>query len=198
MTGFILDWIAWGGYFGIFLLMALENVIPPIPSEVIMGLGGMAVARGNMALWPLVAAGTAGTVAGNWFWYWLGDSIGYQRLRPFVERHGRWLTLTWADVERVHRFFVSHGQWVVFVFRFLPIGRTIISLPAGMTHMPRWKFLLWTTAGAAIWNTVLAAAGLYLGSNFRELDRFVGPLAIALSVALAGWYLWRVLTWKAR
>ena len=197
MTQFILDWIAWGGYGGIFLLMALENIVPPIPSEVIMGLGGMAVARGHMELWALVAVGTGGSVAGNWFWYWIGDRIGYRRLRPFVERYGRWLTLTWADVERVHRFFVKHGQWVVFVFRFLPVGRTIISLPAGMTHMPKWRFLLWTAGGAAIWNTVLAGAGLYLGSNFRELDRYVGPLAVALGVGLAIWYLWRVLTWKA-
>ena len=197
MTQFILDWIAWGGYLGIFLLMALENIVPPIPSEVIMGLGGMAVARGHMELWTLVLVGTAGSVAGNWWWYWIGDSIGYQRLRPFVERHGRWLTLSWNDVERVHRFFVSHGQWVVFVFRFLPIGRTIISLPAGMTHMPRWRFLLWTAAGAAIWNTVLAWAGLYFGSNFRELDRYVGPVAVGFGVAMAAWYLWRVLTWKA-
>jgi membrane protein DedA with SNARE-associated domain len=196
VTQFILEWIAWGGYLGIFLLMALENIIPPIPSEVIMGLGGMAVARGHMALWSLVAVGTAGSVAGNWFWYWIGDSIGYRRLRPFVERHGRWLTLTWSDVERVDRFFTSHGQWVIFVFRFLPVGRTIISLPAGMTHMPAWRFLLWTAAGAAIWNTVLASAGLYLGSNFRELDRFVGPVAVAIGVVMAVWYLWRVATWK--
>lgn len=197
MTQFILDWIAWGGYLGIFLLMALENIIPPIPSEVIMGLGGMAVARGHMELWALVAVGTAGSVAGNWFWYWIGDGIGYRRLRPFVERHGRWLTLTWSDVERVHRFFVKHGQWVVFVFRFLPVGRTIVSLPAGMTHMPKWRFLLWTAAGAAIWNTVLASAGLYLGSNFRELGRFVGPIAVAIGVGMAAWYLWRVATWQA-
>ena len=198
MTAFILDWIAWGGYFGIFLLMAAENIVPPIPSEVIMGLGGIAVARGSMELLPLIAAGTAGTVAGNWFWYWLGDGIGYERMRPFVDRHGRWLTMCWDDVERIHRFFVAHGQWVVFVFRFLPIGRTIISLPAGMTHMPKWKFLLWTTAGAAIWNSILAGAGLFLGSRFQELDRFVGPLAVALGVAMTAWYLWRVIRWERR
>ena len=198
MTQFILDWIAWGGYFGIFLLMALENIVPPVPSEVIMGLGGIAVARGDMELWPLVAAGTAGTVLGNWFWYWVGDTIGYTRLRPFIDRHGKWLTLDWNSVEHIHRFFVDRGEWVVFVFRFLPLGRTIISLPAGMTHMPKWKFLLWTTAGAAIWNTVLAGAGLYFGSRFRELDKFVGPVAVAFSVVMIGWYLWRVWRWKPR
>lgn len=196
MTAFIVDLIAWGGYLGIFLLMALENIVPPIPSEVIMGLGGIAVARGDMQLGALIAAGTAGAVVGNYFWYWIGDAIGYQRLQPFVERHGRWLTMTWSSVEQVHRFFVERGQWVVFVFRFLPIGRTIISLPAGMTHMPKWRFLLWTAAGSAIWNSVLAGAGLFFGARFGELDKYVGPLAVALSVAMVGWYLWRVLRWK--
>jgi membrane protein DedA with SNARE-associated domain len=198
MTEFILNLIAWGGYFGIFLLMALENVVPPIPSEVIMGLGGMAVARGDMALVPLVLWGTAGTTAGNYFWYFIGRNIGYERFRPFIARHGRWLTMEWRDVENLHRFFVKHGGWVVFVFRFMPTFRTIISLPAGMTRMPLWRFLLWTFAGSLIWNTVLAGAGLYLGSRFRELEQYVGPVAIATIVLIAVAYLYRVATWKPR
>ena len=196
MTEFILDLMARGGYLGIFALMALENIVPPIPSEVIMGLGGMAVARGDMALVPLVVTGTAGTVAGNYMWYWIGRSLGYERFRPFVERHGRWLTMTWADVERLHRFFVDRGQWVIFVFRFMPAFRTIISLPAGMTGMPLGRFLLWTAAGAAIWNTLLAAAGIYLGARFAILERYVGPAAVAMTVSMVAIYVWRVLTWK--
>jgi membrane protein DedA with SNARE-associated domain len=196
VTEFILDLMARGGYLGIFALMALENIVPPIPSEVIMGLGGMAVARGDMALVPLVVTGTAGTVAGNYMWYWIGRSLGYERFRPFVERHGRWLTMTWADVERLHRFFVDRGQWVIFVFRFMPAFRTIISLPAGMTGMPLGRFLLWTAAGAAIWNTLLAAAGIYLGARFAILERYVGPAAVAMTVSMVAIYVWRVLTWK--
>ena len=86
MTDLVVEWIARGGYLGIALLMALENIVPPIPSEVIMGLGGMAVARGQMRFGVLVAAGTLGTVAGNYFWYWVGRRFGYQGLRPFVDR----------------------------------------------------------------------------------------------------------------
>lgn len=198
MTGFILSLIARGGYAGIVLLMALENIVPPIPSEVIMGLGGMAVARGRMALVPLVLWGTAGTTIGNLFWYALGRGIGYQRFRPFVARHGRWLTLEWRDVERLHRFFVRHGGWVIFVFRFMPAFRTIVSLPAGMTRMPLARFVLWTFAGSLIWNAMLACAGLYLGSRFRVLDEYVGPAAIALTAAMLGAYLWRVATWRPR
>ena len=198
MTELILNGIAWGGYIGIFLLMALENIVPPLPSEVIMGLGGMAVARGDMAMVPLVLWGTAGTTAGNYFWYYIGRHIGYARFRPFVERHGRWLTMEWEDVEKLHRFFVHHGGWVVFVFRFMPTFRTIISLPAGITCMPVWRFLVWTFAGSLIWNAILAGAGVYLGSRFAELDRYVGPLAVGIMVAIVLGYIWRVATWKPR
>ena len=196
MTQFIVDLIARGGYLGIVLLMALENVFPPIPSEVIMGLGGIAVARGQFNLGWLIAAGTLGTVAGNYAWYALGRRLGYRGLKPFVDRHGRWLTMDWEDVERITRFFHDRGWWVVFVFRFLPTFRTIISLPAGMAKMPRWRFLLATAAGSAIWNAILAGAGLYLGNNFEALDRFVGPVAIATIVGVVALYLYRVLTWK--
>jgi membrane protein DedA with SNARE-associated domain len=198
VTDLILQWIAWGGYLGIVLLMALENVFPPIPSEVIMGLGGIAVARGDMALVPLVLWGSVGTTAGNLVWYALGRRLGYERFQPFVERHGRWLTLDWTTVERIHTFFLRHGGWVVFVFRFMPAFRTIVSLPAGMTGMSLPRFLLWTFAGAAVWNTVLALAGVWLGSDFRDLHRYVGPAAVAITVLLVAAYLYRVATWRPR
>jgi len=198
VTSLILDLIARGGYLGIFLLMALENVFPPIPSEVIMGLGGMAVARGDMAVVPLILWATAGTTAGNYWWYWVGRRVGYERFRPFIERHGRWLTLDWEDVEKLHRFFVRRGGSVVFVFRFLPTFRTMVSLPAGMTRMPLPRFLVWTFAGSAIWNTVLAYAGILLGRRFVALGDYVGPAAIALTVAMVAAYLYRVATWRPR
>jgi membrane protein DedA with SNARE-associated domain len=198
VTEFIIDLIAWGGYFGIFLLMVLENVFPPIPSEVIMGLGGIAVARGQMEALPLIAVGTAGTVVGNYFWYALGRRFGYLGLKPWVDRHGRWLTVDWHEVERLHAFFTRHGEWIVFVFRFMPAFRTIISLPAGMTCMPRWRFLLWTAAGSAVWNCFLTWCGWYLGANFHALDRFVGPGALAIMLGVLLLYVWRVFTWKPR
>ncbi len=160
MTEFILNLIAWGGYVGIFILMTLENVFPPIPSEVIMGFGGMAVARGDMDMTPLLIVATLGTTAGNMVWYGIGRWIGIARLKPFVDRYGRWLTLTWDEVEQLNRFFNRHGLWVVFFFRFLPTFRTMISLPAGMAKMGMPRFLLATFVGSAIWNAVLAYAGL--------------------------------------
>ena len=198
MTEFILNLIAWGGYIGIFILMVLENVFPPVPSEVIMGFGGMAVARGDMAMIPLLVIGTVGTTVGNVFWYAVGRWIGYERLKPFVDRHGRWLTLHWEDVEKLHRFFVRYGLWVVFVFRFLPTFRTMISLPAGMAKMGLPRFLVATFLGSAIWNAVLAYAGLLLGSQFGELQDYVGPVALGTTVALVIGYLYRVATWNPR
>lgn len=198
MTEFIIKLITAGGYWGIAFLMALENIFPPIPSEVIMGLGGMAVARGRMELGWLIGAGTIGTVAGNYVWYAIGRHFGYQGLRPFVDRWGRWLTLEWEDVERINRYFHDRGGWVVFVFRFMPTFRTMVSLPAGMSRMPLWRFLLWTAAGSAIWNTVLAVAGMILDRRFAMLDRIVGPLAAGITVVIIGYYIYRVATWKPR
>ena len=198
MTEFILNLIAWGGYVGIFILMTLENVFPPIPSEVIMGFGGMAVARGDMDMTPLLIVATLGTTAGNMVWYGIGRWIGIARLKPFVDRYGRWLTLTWDEVEQLNRFFNRHGLWVVFFFRFLPTFRTMISLPAGMAKMGMPRFLLATFVGSAIWNAVLAYAGLLLGSRFEELQVYVGPVAIVTTAAVVVVWAYRVVTWKRR
>jgi membrane protein DedA with SNARE-associated domain len=196
VTALILRVIGAGGYLGIAFLMALENIIPPIPSEFIMGFGGILVAHGQMTFSGLVLAGTIGSTAGNYAWYLVGRHVGLARLRPFIERHGRWLTLTWRDVERVDRFFQRHGGWLVFAVRFSPAFRTMISLPAGLVHMPRWRFLAWTAAGTTVWNIFLAAAGYYLGAHFQRAEAWMGPAAVVVTVVIVAWYLWRVATWK--
>ena len=198
MHEFIIEAIARGGYLGIALLMAIENVFPPIPSEVIMGIGGVLVACGEMEFWPLLAAGTVGCTVGNWFWFWIGDSWGYKRLAPFIEKHGRWLTLDWEHIEQASRFFQRHGQWVVFFLRFSPFLRTIISLPAGLSHMSKWRFLVFTFLGAGIWNVLLILGGELLATWLEESQDVIGWIILgAIGLALAG-YVWRVLTWKPR
>lgn len=198
MNELILRLIEQAGYWGIFFLMVVENVFPPIPSEVIMGLGGIAVARGMMEFWPLLVVGTVGSTLGNYVWFLVGDKWGYARLQPFVARWGRWLTLEWEDVERASAFFRKHGQWVVFFLRFSPLLRTMISLPAGLAHMRHWKFLAFTFAGAAIWNT-----GLILGG--QALARYMHEAALLMDVVVGGTiavavlaYVWRVVTWKRK
>ncbi|QYU69954.1 DedA family protein [Leptolyngbya sp. 15MV] len=198
MHEFIIEAIALGGYVGIFFLMALENIFPPIPSEVIMGIGGVLVARGEMAFWPLLLIGTVGTTVGNYWWYWLGDRWGYQRLAPFVDRWGRWLTLEWEDIERASHFFRRHGDWVVFLLRFSPFLRTIISLPAGLAHMNVWRFLFFPFLGSIIWNGALILGGKWLAEWFEQYEQAFGYGILALiGLALAG-YAWRVATWKPR
>ena len=161
------------GYFCIAVLMALEN----------MGAGALAIENGSMSFWPLLIFATIGTVAGNYGWFWFGDRVGYEKLGPFIERWGRWLTLEWEDIERTSRFFKQRGEWAVFFLRFFPVMRTMISLPAGLAHMKLWKFLVFTTAGAAIWNAILIYGTRWL----------VGSLLLAV----AG-YGWRLYTWKPR
>jgi membrane protein DedA with SNARE-associated domain len=191
------SWIDWG-YWGVFLLMVLENVIPPIPSEVIMIIGGIAAAQGKMNFAILVAVGTAGTVLGNLFWYEIGRRVSYQRLRPAIDRWGRWLTMDWESVEKLRGFFDRWGGLTVFVFRFMPIGRTLISLPAGLLHMKLWRFVVYTAAGSAVWNTFLVGIGYWLGMNVEQVDRWIAPAVTATVVLIVLLYLWRVITWKPR
>ena len=196
MADWIVHLIEQGGYWGIALLMFIENVFPPIPSELIMGAGGIAVARGTMEVWPLLIAGTLGSTLGNYMWFLVGDRLGYHRLEPFVRRWGRWLTMRWSHVESATAFFQRHGQWVVFVMRFSPFLRTLISLPAGLSHMSHWRFLLFTFAGAGVWNTLLIFGGKWLAGYFAEMHQLAGALIGGLVVlAVLGW-LWRVWRWQ--
>lgn len=198
MTDFILRVITWGGYWGIALLMALENVFPPVPSEVIMGFGGVAVARGDFAFLPLLIVGTLGATAGNYVWYLVGQRLGTDRIKPLIDRLGRWLTLDWEDVEALRDQFRTRGGRIVFVFRFLPTFRTMVSLPAGMAHMPLWRFLIFSFAGSTIWNAGLIAGGYLLGTRFTAMQDWVGWAGLALTALFAGLYLYRVATWRPR
>ena len=190
-------WLDWG-YLGVFLLMVLENVIPPVPSEVIMGVGGIAAAQGKMNFALLVAVGTLGCAIGNLFWWEIGRRYGYERLKPMVDRWGRWLTMEWEDVERLRRFFDRWGGVTVFIFRFMPLGRTVISIPAGLMHMPFWRFVAYTTAGSLVWNTILVGVGFWLGTTFETIDHWIAPGVTAIVVIALIAYVWRVLTWKPR
>jgi len=198
MTAFILHLIESAGYWGVALLMALENVFPPIPSEVIMGFGGIAVAHGRLDFLWLLVFGTAGSVAGNFAWYLVGRMLGLERLKPLVMRWGRWLTIEWRDLEKLNGFFDAHGGKTVLIARILPTFRTMISLPAGLTRMSTLKFLAMTAIGTGIWNTICAAFGYWLGVRFTTIEKFTGPAAIALFVGVIVLYLYRVITWKPR
>lgn len=193
MHDWIIRLVEGGGYWGVLALMALENIFPPIPSELIMGVAGIAVAHGRMEPAPLMIAAGVGSTLGNLAWFVLGRATGYHHLKPFVDRWGRWLTLDWPEVEALARFFARHGQWVVFGVRFAPVMRTMISLPAGMAKMGWLRFTLFTLAGTSVWNAILLAAGYWLGRNFGAIDQVTGPFAIGVLVLVTAAYLWRLL-----
>jgi membrane protein DedA with SNARE-associated domain len=186
------------GLFGIALMMALENVFPPVPSEAIMGSAALAIERGSLDYWSVLAAGTFGTLVGNFVWYWLGHRWGYERLGPFIDRWGRWLTMEWEDVERASAFFRAHGHWVVFALRTTPVMRTMISLPAGLAHMGWLKFSLFTAAGAALWNAILIGGTQWLARTFENTDYIVSAVIIGIIVLSVIAYGWRLATWKPR
>jgi len=196
MDEWVIRLIEGGGYWGIAFLMVLENLVPPIPSELIMGVAGVALARGTMTFTPVLLAGTAGCTLGNYILFPIADPLGYERLKPLVDRWGRWLTMEWHDVEHAGKFFRRHGHWVVFVMRFMPMFRTMISVPAGLSHMKHVRFLLYTAAGAAVWNTLLLMGGQWLGRRFSEAAAWIGWVTLALAAATVAWYLWRVISWK--
>lgn len=186
------------GYVGIFLLMFLETVFPPIPSEVIMPVAGARAAQGPLDLWAVIASGTAGAMLGNLFWYALARVIGMKRFRPFIENYGRWLTMDWGDVEKAEKLFGRFGGAIVSLGRMLPTIRSVISIPAGLLHMRLKTFLLWSTLGTAVWTAVLATAGWGLGMAFQDIEKILGPLSTAIIVLIVVAYVWRQVTWRSR
>ncbi|MDQ8756440.1 DedA family protein [Sphingosinicella sp. LHD-64] len=186
------------GYFGVFLLMMLETVFPPIPSEVIMPIAGVRAAHGPMTLPGVIASGTAGAMAGNLVWYGFARRIGLERFKRFIDRYGRWLTLDWGDVEKVRRGFRRYGGAIVFFARLTPNFRTFVSVPAGLTKMKLLRFLAWSTLGTAVWSGLLAAAGYALGSQFEKIERIIGPVSTVIVVAIVLFYIWRQVTWTRR
>ena len=190
--------IEWGGYPAVFALMLFETMFPPMPSEVILPLSGYQAARGAMTLPGVVVLATLGAMTGNLLWYHIARSIGPERLRHFIDRHGRWLTLDWEEVERVQRMFDRHGSGIVFFARILPAVRTFISIPAGIARMSLVKYLLWSSAGTALWSWALAAIGFGFGRRFGITEALIGPVTGLTVAILTLWYIWRQVTWDRR
>jgi len=198
MDEWVFELVEGGGLAGIFLLMLLETVFPPIPSEVIMPVAGVVAARGDLSLAGVILSGTAGAMAGNLFWYGVARMIGLHRFRPLIERYGRWLTLDWPEVERAQGLFTRFGAAIVGFGRMIPTIRSVVSLPAGLVRMRLPGFLVWSTIGTVIWSAGLAIAGWVLGRQFGEIERFIGPVSTGVIVLVVVIYIWRQLTWGRR
>jgi membrane protein DedA with SNARE-associated domain len=195
MTEWITNTMAALGYVGIGLLMFLENLFPPIPSELIMPLAGFTISQGEMGFFPAILAGVVGTILGALPWYYAGKFLGEVRLRHLADKYGKWLTLSGKDIDQANYWFHKHGGQAVFFCRLVPGVRTLISLPAGISEMPLLPFLLYSTLGTTIWVSFLTILGYLLGQNYTLVDEYLGPAAkivlLLLVVGFAGWLLLR-------
>jgi membrane protein DedA with SNARE-associated domain len=197
MTGWITDLVESMGYAGIALLMFLENIFPPIPSELIMPMAGFAASEGRLDIIAVLASGLAGTLAGALFWYSVGRWMSEERLRRWADHHGRWITLSDDDIRDLEDRFCRHRLWAVPVAHVIPGLRTLISIPAGIFEMPIARFLGLTALGAGLWTSVLGIAGYWLGREFEAIERYLGPVSTAIMTAMLAYYLWRVVRFKA-
>ena len=198
MFDFITEFMQNGGYLAVFALMALENIFPPIPSELIMPFAGFVAARGDLNVVGVFIAGTSGSVAGALPWYYAGKVYGKERLEAFADKHARWLTVTHGDIEHAMESFEKHGRKIVLFGRLIPAIRTLISVPAGLACMPLGQFLLYSTVGSLVWTGILTGAGYMLESQYERVAEYVDPVSKAVLIGLLGWYLYRVATFKKR
>lgn len=196
MIAFIAGLIERTGYAGIALLMLLENLFPPLPSELIMPLAGFVAADGRLGLAGVIAAGTAGSVAGALPWYYVGHRVGLERLRQWAARHGRWLTLGPAQLDHVHDWFERHCGKAVLVGRLVPAVRTLISVPAGLFGMSLRRFLVYTTLGSLAWTSALAFAGHALRDEYEAVAHWLDPVTNVVVGAIVLTYVYRVVTWR--
>ncbi|MCD8789991.1 DedA family protein [Mammaliicoccus sciuri] len=161
------------GYFGIALLILLENVFPPIPSEVILTFGGFMTTKSDLTVLGVVVASTIGSVGGAVILYWVGRILNVERIERIIEKWGKYLRLTKEDVRKADAWFDKYGPWTVFFCRFIPLIRSLISVPAGMSGMNQWLFLVLTTIGTLIWNLVLVLVGAKVGDNWHQIVNYM-------------------------
>ena len=193
MTGWIEYLIEAFGALGVALLMTLENLFPPIPSEFILPFAGFLVGRGELGFLPALVASTAGSLSGALILYALGRWGG----RNLILRYGRFLRVKEADLDRAEGWFDKYDQWVVLFGRMVPGVRSVVSIPAGMLRTPFLQFVLLTTAGSAAWNALLLGAGWYLGENWQQIQGIVGSVSnfvlilVAVALVCAAIWWWR-------
>ncbi|WP_112267493.1 DedA family protein [Lentzea terrae] len=173
------------------LAVALENVFPPVPSEVILPLAGFTAGQGKISLFAAILWTTAGSVVGALLLYGLGHWLGLDRMRRIADKMP---FVSVSDVDKADEWFDKHGNMAVFVGRMVPVVRSLISIPAGVSGMPIARFTLYTAAGSLVWNSALILAGYFLGENYELVDRYLGWVSTAVLAALAIAIVWFVVS----
>lgn len=189
LAGFVINTIGVMGYPGVFLLMLVESCGIPMPSEVIMPFSGFLVARGEMAFWLVVIAGTLGNLIGSLLAYW----IGYRGGRPLIEKYGKYILISKHDLDLADKWFNRYGDWTVFFGRLLPVIRTYISFPAGISKMDLKKFSIYTTLGALPWTAVFAWLGIKMGNNWELIREKLHNFDLAIGILVLVFFVFFIL-----
>lgn len=192
ISTFIIKIISTLGYTGIVMLMGIESACIPIPSEIIMPFSGYLVFEGRFSLWLVVLAGTFGNLIGSIIVYLLGLKGG----RPLIEKYGKYILISYHELEEAEKWFEKYGNISVFFSRILPIVRTFISFPAGIAKMPFGKFCLYTFLGSLPWSIFLTYIGVITGKNWKNIEvyfRRFDWLIVILVISLVGWWLYKKL-----
>ncbi|GAK43020.1 hypothetical protein TCA2_5514 [Paenibacillus sp. TCA20] len=173
MQNWITDFMEQFGYIGIALIIALENVFPPIPSEIVLPFGGFMTTYSDLTVPGVIIAATIGSVAGAIILYGIGLLLDVERLEKIIDRWGHILRVKKEDIRKADAWFDKYGYWTVLFCRMIPLIRSLISIPAGMSNMKFGLFLLFTTIGTVIWNTILVMVGAALGENWHSITEFM-------------------------
>jgi membrane protein DedA with SNARE-associated domain len=181
LAGLITDIIATLGPIGVGVLVALETLLPPIPSELILPLSGYLASRGRMSLAMVVVGATLGSLAGALALYWAGAALGHKRLRRLAERMP---LVEVGDLERAEGWFDRHGGLAVLIGRVVPVVRSLVSVPAGVERMPLWRFILYTIVGSGVYNAVLIGLGYVLGSRWQTVEQYSSYLNYVIYAAI--------------
>lgn len=190
ITEWIINIMEQLGYWGIALLMFLDNVFPPIPSEIIMPSAGYSASQGQLLLFGVIIAGSIGSLLAAALLYWMGYKFKHESIFSWVDRYGKYLFIKSEDVKKSLTWFEQYGHRIVFFGRMIPAVRSLISIPAGMSHMPFWKFILFSGLGTIIWTTFLACIGFYFGENQALMQQIFNRVAYFIIAAVVLFLLW--------
>ena len=180
------------GYLGIALLMFLDNIFPPIPSEIIMPSAGYTASKGDLTLVGVIIAGSAGSLIAAMILYWIGRKIPEQHLFTFIEHYGKFLRIKVTDLEKALNWFNQHGHKIVFFGRMIPAVRSLISIPAGMSKMPFGKFMTYSGLGTIIWTTFLAFLGYHFSENQALMTLIMQRVGYIILVFVILYIIWKM------
>lgn len=196
----ISDWIVRFGYWGIIVVTFIENIIAPIPSEFVFPWAGFLASQGKMNIWLISLSGAVGSLVAALVLYYLGSKFNGPKTRQFVDKYGKFVFISLEDLEKAEGWFEKYGAWTVLIFRVVPLGRTLISVPAGFVKMNVFKFSAFTFLGTFIWSLILTYAGFALGENWDVVSKFLEEyqhlVIYAIIAGAVGFVAWKILKKK--